>query len=185
MDLWLVPLGTGTTAGDQSPSPRDLAGFALRRILSLYTGLDSDSLCIERRAGGQPSLAEQRKAPLFNLSHTRGWSLIAITDVAEVGVDVERARASVDIAAITARMFGGEAAEALCQLPDADRMPSFLQSWTRFEACQKAIGQGVFAAPVETVAMQVSTFRVADDTIASVAVFSERPVRLRYFAEDR
>lgn len=182
VDVWLVPLQSDM-AGSRVRAGKVQTGKALRRILARYTGVEPDALCIQRRAEGKPYLTGCPGAPFFNLSHTRGCSLIAVSDATEVGVDVEQSRPSIDIPAIATRMFDPETAEALRQLSDPDRTTAFLQLWTRFEATQKAMGRGIFATPVGDADVQVSTFRISQDTIASVAVVSDHPVQLRHFRE--
>jgi 4'-phosphopantetheinyl transferase len=82
----------------------------------------------------------------FNLSKTRGLSLVAIALDVEVGVDIERLRPVPELAAIADRFLPPGDAEALADTPETDRNREFFRRWTRAEALWKATGLGLFAA---------------------------------------
>ena len=73
---------------------RDLviSGAALRSILASYLEADPRAVRFSIDDGGKPRLdADWNAMPLtFNLSHSRGRALVAVTQDREVGVDLER-----------------------------------------------------------------------------------------------
>jgi len=83
--------------------------LALRDVLSRY--LDEDPAIIRLRAGqhGKPELAGAGGIG-FNLSHSAGIALVAVSGSREVGVDVEHVQADRDFLAIAARALGPDAA---------------------------------------------------------------------------
>src|SRR5262249_38196538 len=96
---------------------------------------------------GKPALAGQGRAGLrFNVAHSEGWALIAVTRGREVGVDLERLRAEVATPEIAARFFSPRECEALQALPGPLRAEAFFRCWTRKEAYLKATGAGLSVA---------------------------------------
>jgi 4'-phosphopantetheinyl transferase len=95
----------------------------LRVLLARYLDCDPRSLRFEYGPFGKPALdaAEGRHALRFNVSHSDGLMLYAVTCDREVGVDVERVRTDWRI----------------------DRPNQFFAAWTRYEASAKARGAGL------------------------------------------
>lgn len=73
----------------------------------------------------------------YNLSHTDGLALIAISHAREVGVDVERVRHVRRAAAIAQRVFPQEEAEAVAEAGEGERDLLFHRYWVGYEACLK------------------------------------------------
>lgn len=118
------------------------AHAALRQVLSAQTGIPAAQLDFVTGEFGKPALA----APAglhFNLSHSQGQALIAVSREAEVGVDIELARPMPDAEALAATCFTPDEILALKALPTARRDRDFLIGWTRKEACLKALGLGL------------------------------------------
>ena len=117
----------------------------LRALLGRY--LDSDPAALRFTEGpqGKPSL--QPPSLSFNLSHSAGLALYAITASASLGIDIEVSRHPVDVLGIAARMFGSREAERLQALDPAERQPEFLRAWVRYEADLKRLGLGIAAQP--------------------------------------
>ena len=113
----------------------------VRAILAGYLGADPASVCFRYNSQGKPSLAKGE--PRFNLSHSLGMGLLAVTFGQEVGVDVERLGRDADYAGIAQRFFApAEIAEFFAFAP-ADRPRAFCTGWTRKEAYIKARGMGM------------------------------------------
>ena len=74
------------------------------------------------------------EVPHFNLSHTDGLALIAISRVREVGVDVERVRPVRRAEAIARRVFSQEQAEAVAEAGEGERDLLFHRFWVAYEA---------------------------------------------------
>jgi phosphopantetheinyl transferase len=64
----------------------------LRRVLAVY--LDQEPGQIQLREGehGKPRLVDREERIRFNLSHSGGLALVAVSGELEVGVDLERVR---------------------------------------------------------------------------------------------
>lgn len=83
----------------------------------------------------------------FNLSHTTGYSGLAIDPLSPIGFDVESSGRPHDFRELV-RMFAHPAeAQLLHAAPDAVLAPLFLRCWTRKEALLKALGYGLSCPP--------------------------------------
>jgi 4'-phosphopantetheinyl transferase len=94
---------------------------------------------------GKPSIAKEQNSPglRFNVSHSGGLGLIAVTCNREIGVDVETRQKVVDYMAIAKRFFSAREHRGLAQLPGESRPTAFLRCWTRKESYVKALGKGL------------------------------------------
>jgi 4'-phosphopantetheinyl transferase len=119
-------------------------GF-LRRLLGSYLQTDPKQLQFSYGAYGKPALdGEFRGSTLrFNLSHSHGVALYALTEGREIGVDVEHERADFAGKDIAERFFSPLEVEVLCGLAEDDRVAGFFRCWTRKEAYIKATGRGL------------------------------------------
>jgi 4'-phosphopantetheinyl transferase len=111
---------------------------ALRGILKQFTGARLDFALHEKGKPYLPGAPELQ----FNLSHSQGMALVAVTLDVPVGVDIERVRELAQHAAIAERYF-----------PPSERQPAdvedFFRRWTRYEAVLKAQGLGLYGAGIE------------------------------------
>ena len=135
-------------------------GF-LRALLGRYLTNEPKELKFVYGAYGKPALAQEGLLR-FNMSHSHGIALYALTEGRDVGVDVEYMRADFTGDDIARRFFSPFEVQSLCGLPDANRVESFFRCWTRKEAYIKATGRGlsqpldgfdVTLAPGETAAL--------------------------------
>jgi 4'-phosphopantetheinyl transferase len=116
----------------------------LRIILAGYLGTAPAGVRIAYGLRGKPRLADGHGDALrFNLAHSGGLALYAVTRGRELGVDLEEVRPLEDAEAIAARYFSAGEAAALGALPHADRLAGFFRCWTRKEAYVKARGEGL------------------------------------------
>ena len=122
------------------------AHAALWSLLVQQTGLPRASLGLVSGPFGKPAL-DGIDSLHFNLSHSHGVGLIALSRTAEVGVDVEVLRPMPDALALAQAHFTRDECAALAALPAALRDRAFLTCWTRKEACLKALGVGLQLAP--------------------------------------
>ncbi len=79
----------------------------------------------------------------FNLSHSEGVGLVALTRQTEIGVDVERVRALPEADELVKRFFSRREGIAYAQLPSDQKPAAFFNLWTRKEAWLKATGEGI------------------------------------------
>jgi len=127
----------------ERPARRWLAArWALRRVLGSYLGEPAATIELEVARRGKPRL--RRGGSLeFNLSHSRGLALIAVTAGRSVGVDVE--------------------------LIEQSRPLAFYEDWVREEARLKCLGVG-FGAPAPPAPVAIAAIDVCPGYAAAVAV---------------
>lgn len=134
-----------------------LSGVALRSILAAYLDVDPRTTRFVTDPGGKPRIDRGwNPTPLsFNLSHSRGRALIAVSMEREVGVDLERLRRDLPIDRLAARFFSPREITALRSTPDPVRPAAFFSCWTRKEAFVKATGAGIFRQPLKSFVVSV------------------------------
>lgn len=117
----------------------------LRAILGRYLDLRPEQLRFAYGAAGKPVLAQAAAGHSlhFNLAHSHGLALYAVTLSHAIGVDLERVRADVDVEQIAGVAFAPAELAELLALPAALRLPAFFTCWTRKEAYVKARGEGL------------------------------------------
>ena len=131
------------------PRDRDrfiLARGILRALLARYLGADPQEIRLRYERHGKPALAPESAllGLSFNLSHSDGLALFAITRGRRVGVDVERVREDeLSLTEIARRSFAPREARTLTALPAPARPRAFFACWTRKEAYLKARGDGL------------------------------------------
>jgi len=116
----------------------------LRLILSQFSKLPPAQICFTYNTYGKPALsAEQNAIGLeFNLSHSAGHALCAVTCRRSVGIDLEEMR-TLDYLQMAATVFSPYEQTVLRNLPATQHPSAFYNGWTRKEAYIKAHGQGL------------------------------------------
>jgi 4'-phosphopantetheinyl transferase len=142
--------------GKRYYTERDRTRFVVRRgVLRMLLGryLDVEPHQIQFRYGpyGKPVLAWPAisRHIHFNLSHSDGLGLYAVTRDRQIGVDVERVRPLPDAEQIALHFFSPRENAALHALSSNERQEAFFNCWTRKEAYLKATGGGL-ACPLNT-----------------------------------
>jgi 4'-phosphopantetheinyl transferase len=117
----------------------------LRVILGRYLNLGPKRLKFIYTPHGKPSILNETDYGYlkFNLSHSHGFALYAVTIGREVGIDIERVRANLSFEKIAKRFFSPLEFETLVSLPPSERIQGFFNCWTRKEAYIKAVGEGL------------------------------------------
>src|ERR1041384_4986302 len=87
-------------------------------------------------------LGVEGKELRFNMSHSHGLALFAVSADRELGVDVEHIRADFASEDIARRFFSHLEVAAFNALPKEEQVAAFFRCWTRKEAYIKAIGRG-------------------------------------------
>jgi len=126
------------------PGPRNqfvVSHAFLRGLLSRYLQTGIRNIRFRKGAQGKPELAEGDVG--FNLSHTEGATVIAVSRARRVGVDVEAIRDNVDPMELASRFFSPHEAEWLRSQATDDRLPAFFSCWTAKESYIKACGGGL------------------------------------------
>ena len=118
----------------------------LRLILGNYLNIQPRNLKFTYNRRGKPKIANEldQDHVKFNLSHSHGLAVYAVTLSREVGIDIERVRTSLSFEKIAKRFFSPSEFEMLVALPPSERVKGFFNCWTRKEAYIKAIGEGLF-----------------------------------------
>ncbi len=115
----------------------------LRAILGRYLDIEPSQVRFSYSSYGKPFLAgEGGDAFRFNLSHSNGLALYAISHRRELGIDLEYIRPKLVDERIAERFSPREVA-ALRELPANTRQEAFFACWTRKEAYLKARGEGL------------------------------------------
>jgi 4'-phosphopantetheinyl transferase len=135
------------------------ARWALRRVLESYLGEPAAEIGLEPDDHGKPRLRNGGGVE-FNLSHSNGLALVAVTEGRAVGVDIEMIEADRDLLALADRALPQADAAAVRAADAAERPAVFYAAWTRHEARIKC---GLDVGAVENV-------DVAPEYAAAVAV---------------
>ncbi len=183
-DLDRPPVPFEALAGTLSPGenaradrlrrPLDRSRFvAARGLLRLLLGqaldLTPHSLRFTYGPYGKPALAGD--GPRFNLSHSDGQALFAVSDTREVGVDIEHVRDDIPVTSLASRFLPPPAPAALAALPPAARPAAFCRAWVRHEAALKAYGSGLAVpAPLDADLWAVLDLEVPQPYCAALAV---------------
>ncbi len=164
------------------PARRWIASrWALREVLGRYLGEDPAAIALRAREHGKPELAELPGRLDFNLSHSAGLALVAVTVGRPVGVDVERIDPDRDLLALAERGLDPEEAAAVrAAAPGTERASHFYAAWVRREALVKCLGGGLGnPAPAEPVAL-LSLEPGKGYAAALAAAGSQTPVQRHY-----
>jgi 4'-phosphopantetheinyl transferase len=154
---------------------REEAGRALRDVLAAYLEASPEAVRLVTGEHGKPELAGGELH--FNLSHSGGVGLVAVSRERPVGVDVERIDARRHVLVLAERALGAEGAAAVRAAPDADRAAAFHRAWARREAVAKCAGTGLSTPPPDA-PRQVIDLDVGEEYAAAVAVAGAGPVRV-------
>ena len=122
-----------------------VARGVLRAILGCYLNRMPECLSFCYSSHGKPALAGESggNAIRFNVSHSHGIALYAVTRGREVGVDIERIRFDLAVAEIAERFFSRREVAMLRALPAEVQRQAFFRCWTHKEAYIKALGEGL------------------------------------------
>jgi len=134
----------------QRDHQRFVAGRGLlRAILGRYLGQRPDRLQFCYGPRGKPELTGDCGGTTlcFNLSHSAGLALCAVTLQRRIGVDLEYIRSELVAEEIAERFFSPREVTALRTLPGYMQEQAFFACWTRKEAYRKAVGEGLSLPP--------------------------------------
>lgn len=117
----------------------------LRTLLSQYFNEPGTTIEFCYGAAGKPALRLQDSVmpAFFNLSHSCGLALFAVSKSREVGIDVEKIRSDFETQEIAERFFTAQEVAEIRTLPHKLRSCAFFLCWTRKEAYLKARGAGL------------------------------------------
>lgn len=148
-----------------------IAHGIMRWLLGRYADTDPASLTFEWGNAGKPGLMGRGAALGFNLSHSHGRGLLAVSD-RPVGADLEKARPDVDVLEIAERCFFGDELQSIRSEPPPLLSAAFFRYWVAKEAVLKGEGIGL-GFPLDSFEVR---FKVDDPSEASIR--SHDPARL-------
>ena len=117
----------------------------LRQVLSRVAGpgLAGTDFLYGRHGKPGPGARVAGETVAFNVSHSHGLALVALTLGGRLGVDLEKIRPARNWRELARRYFSEAENQALDGRPEEDGREAFFACWTRKEAFVKALGVGV------------------------------------------
>lgn len=138
----------------------------LRQILSGYLEMPPEKLRFDIGAKGKPFIEGLARPLPFNLSHSGDLALVAVSNGAEVGVDIEKIRPGPEFPALARQFFSVGEIQWISSLAPEDRSPAFFRLWVLKEACIKAAGGGL-SIPLDQFEMRVTDSQATMHTEAT------------------
>ena len=136
-----------------------LAARALVRLaLSRCADVAPGAWRFEVRPGGRPEIATPPSPLRFNVSHTHGLAMVAVTAGRDVGADVERLPPAVPLDVVE-RSFAPSERAAVRAAGAGEERATFASLWTMKEAYAKARGLGL-ALPFDAFAVGLAPPRL-------------------------
>ena len=135
-----------------------VAHAVLRHLLGRYCSVSPESLEFSVSAAGKPSLQiPDQNAPTnatsptpknlqalhFNLTHSGGRALLAVSRCRELGIDLEQVRPNIETLSISRNYFFGSERDAIEGALSVMRDNTFFRYWVAKEAVLKAQGIGL------------------------------------------
>lgn len=148
------------------------ARAALRLLLSRYVQRPPEQLVFTYNEYGKPALVDG-SALAFNLAHSEGLGLCAVSPSRPLGIDVEAERATVEFEMLWPRITSSAERDLWPFLVPAQQQRVFFQLWTRKEAVIKALGLGL-SLPLD----RLTVLNVSADLVLGEAA---RSLRLQSF----
>lgn len=141
-------------------------GF-LRESLSKYLMLSPAEIAFDYGKNGKPELSDNMgpNKIKFNLSHSKGYSLLAITKSCELGIDLEFKKSIPEMFDIAKELYT-ENENFILKNSELESTNVFFTFWTRKEAIIKAVGQGL-SAPLKMIDVSDSSNIIVDNTYKS------------------
>ena len=115
----------------------------LRAVLGRYLNCAPGNVEFCYGPQQKPFLAEQETGLQFNMSHSHGLALVAVTRRQKIGVDVEFIRLLPGAARMARQFFSAQEQLFLRPLLPEEWTAAFFKGWTRKEAYLKACGDGL------------------------------------------
>lgn len=121
------------------------AHSALRLLCSKYLGQPSQSIIFTETINKKPCIEICFGNLFFNLSHSGLKVLIAFSNEAEVGVDIEQIRPDFKIDDFMERNYSDSEKKTIASISRHEQLKLFFKYWSRKEAWLKATGIGIFS----------------------------------------
>jgi 4'-phosphopantetheinyl transferase len=131
------------------------ARAGLRTLLGRHLDVDPRHLAFATNDFGKPRLAGGGQVR-FNLSHCEERAVLAISDAAEVGIDLERERPIEHVDLAKRYFHPNEVAAITASRDEAEQRRAFFLVWTLKEAVVKALGTGL-STPLDSFEVAIGT----------------------------
>ncbi|HEX8286908.1 MAG TPA: 4'-phosphopantetheinyl transferase superfamily protein [Pyrinomonadaceae bacterium] len=185
IDVWLVPLELNNTSElkhiisddekaraerfrHETDKTRYITARAfLRIILGKYLQINPRRICFGYNKYGKPSISGDIPTNIkFNLSHSENLSLVAVTEIGEIGVDIERVKKSFVDLQMAMQFLTRREIKHFQTLSGAERDLFFFDCWTQKEAFLKACGTGFSLPPnqveISSLSSEFANYFLAD-----------------------
>jgi 4'-phosphopantetheinyl transferase len=151
----------------------------IRDLLSYYANISPNDWQFERGEKDKPEIVNPPLPLRFNISHTKGLIICAVTLEDDIGCDVENTTRNNDVLAIADRYFSLIETKELFSLPEELQRNRFFDYWTLKESYIKAWGLGL------TIPLKDFSFTIIDDSKETKAPFTIKNNISLCFAQHR
>lgn len=114
----------------------------LRKLLGRYLHQAPMTIQFSYGQQGKPELHSDISLQ-FNSSHSQGLALMAFGHQMEIGIDLEKIQADIDILQLANNFFSENEKHTILNLTGEEQTLGFFNCWTRKEAFIKAKGMGL------------------------------------------
>ena len=125
-------------------------GF-LRHRLGQHLGIPASAVALAVEPNGKPFVPDSDVT--FNLSHSQGLAVVAISEAPAIGIDLElsdkRFTQNTDLIELGLNCFVESELDVLASMSQVKRTDTFLKFWTAKEARMKLWGEGMALDPKE------------------------------------
>lgn len=117
----------------------------MRYLLGGHLGVSPDMVELVTEERGKPHLRGGEMH--FNLSHSGGSAVLAISRIPSIGIDIECFDRSIDVDGLSRRCFRPAERSRLAEMTAEEKQRAFFWTWTAKEARMKATGEGFRLEP--------------------------------------
>jgi len=128
---------------------------ALRWLLGRELGCEPRDVALRAGQHGKPGLADEACGLAFNVAHSKGRVLIALSRAGEVGVDIEQENDAIEALELARSTFHADDLVCIEHAAETERAALFFRCWTRKEAVAKADGRGL-SLPMSSFSVGIS-----------------------------
>jgi 4'-phosphopantetheinyl transferase len=130
---------------EQYRSEAILTRALLRASLSRYDQVDPADWEFSIAEHGKPAISSPSSSLAFNVSHSEGWIVCAVSVGMELGVDLQFCDPDRKVGRLARRFFSEAEAVTLSRRSDSEQRELFYDLWTLKEARTKAAGGAIAA----------------------------------------
>lgn len=114
---------------------------ALKTILALYLNSEAQNIKINLGKYGKPTLSTTNLH--FSLAHTKNMFVVAISNINQIGIDLEQKQPRANLSALVDKCFASSESKYWHGLTEAEKITTFYKFWVSKEAFVKAVGHGI------------------------------------------